>query len=336
MTLKKEKPKNRTVYYFRCEFAKIEGAAVKDTLETMTKSAWLKLNSTEERTFYIGEERSVVGMKLSSRKAKLSYGNRDCTLFSVGLYEEGASANTINKPSKASAELEAGTYDAPIDQEFLDGEGFVCIFGNHLIMSPAATFRASVINGFLSSLIEKGGYVKESNVMDIQQVADIDVVKTIEDEGVSNIVVNAVSYLSTLEYIKRIDPKEKVSGKLQKITKMVKGVLDVLRDDDTDAEILEKEGLNAKVVISHDGRTSGNDADIGQEHAKNTAKLLASTNVGGYVITTKSGTKLTNEDTVLKHTVKVKRHGKSVDRDKMWLKLVESLEAYEREGILEQ
>ncbi|MGI2142551.1 hypothetical protein [Shewanella baltica] len=87
MTLKKEKPKNRTVYYFRCEFAKIEGAAVKDTLETMTKSAWLKLNSTEERTFYIGEERSVVGMKLSSRKAKLSYGNRDCTLFSVGLYE---------------------------------------------------------------------------------------------------------------------------------------------------------------------------------------------------------------------------------------------------------
>ncbi|MGI2142552.1 hypothetical protein [Shewanella baltica] len=203
-------------------------------------------------------------------------------------------------------------------------------------MSPAATFRASVINGFLSSLIEKGGYVKESNVMDIQQVADIDVVKTIEDEGVSNIVVNAVSYLSTLEYIKRIDPKEKVSGKLQKITKMVKGVLDVLRDDDTDAEILEKEGLNAKVVISHDGRTSGNDADIGQEHAKNTAKLLASTNVGGYVITTKSGTKLTNEDTVLKHTVKVKRHGKSVDRDKMWLKLVESLEAYEREGILEQ
>ncbi|MEL4429933.1 hypothetical protein [Shewanella mangrovisoli] len=336
MTLKKEKPKNRTVYYFRCEFAKIEGVIVKDTLETMTKSAWLKLNSTQERTFYLGEERSVVGMKLSSRRAKLSYGNRDCTLFSVGLYEEGASANTINKPSKTSAELEAGTYDAPIDQEFLDGEGFVCIFGNHLIMSPAATFRASAINGFLSSLIEKGGYVKESNVMDIQQVADIDVVKTIEEEGVSNIVVNAVSYLSTLEYIKRIDPQEKVSGKLQKITKMVKGVLDVLRDDDTDAEILEKEGLNARVVISHDGRTSGDNADIGQEHAKNTAKLLASTNVGGYVITTKSGTKLTNEDTVLKHTVKVKRHGKSVNRDKMWLKLVESLEIYEREGILEQ
>ncbi|HFI9757920.1 TPA: hypothetical protein ACGSU0_004793 [Vibrio parahaemolyticus] len=336
MAVKKEKPKNRTVYYFRCEFAKIDGVKVKDTLEVMTNTAWGKLNSTKERTFYIGEDRSVVGMKLSSRGAKLSHGNRDCTVFSVGLYEEGASANTINKPSAASAELEASTYDAPIDQEFLDGEGFVCILGNHLVMSPAATFRASAINGFLELLLDKGGYAKESGVMDIQQVADIDAVKTIEDEGVSNIVVNAVSYLSTLEYIKRMTPREKTSGKLKKITRMVTSMLDILRDDDTDAEILEKEGLNARIVISHDGRASGADADVGQQHAKSTAKLLASTDVGGYVITTKNGTKLTNEDTVLKHTVKVKRHGKSVDRDKMWLKLVESLEKYEREGILEQ
>lgn len=336
MAAKKEKPKNRTIYYFRCEFAKIDGITVKDTLEVMANTAWGKLNSTQERTFYIGDERSVVGMKLSSRKAKLSHGDMDCTLFSVGLYEEGASANTINKPSRTSAELEASTYDAPVDQEFLDGEGFVCIFGNHLVMSPPATFRTSAINHFLELLLDKGGYSKESSVMDIQQVADIDAVKTIEDEGVSHIVVNAVQYLSTLEYIKRMTPKEKISGKLKKITRMVKSTLDLLREDDTDAEILEKEGLNARIAISHDGRATGDDAEVGQQHAKSTAKLLASTGVGGYVITTKKGTKLTNEDTVLKHTVKVKRHGKSVDRDKMWLKLVESLEKYEREGILEQ
>ncbi|HCZ9566979.1 TPA: hypothetical protein O4I89_003566 [Vibrio cholerae] len=336
MAVKKEKPKNRTIYYFRCEFTHIDGIKVKYSLEVMARAAWDKLNSTQERTFYIGDDRSVVGMKLSTRKAKLSHGDKDCTLFSVGLYEEGASANTINKPSKTSAELEAGTYDAPIDQEFLDGEGFVCIFGNHLLMSPPATFRTSAINHFLELLLDKGGYTKESSVMDIQQVADIDAVKTIEDEGVSNIAVNAVSYLSTLDYIKRMNPKEKTSGKLKKITNMVTSMLDALRDDDTDAEVLEKEGLNARIVISHDGRATGERANVGQQHAKSTAKLLASTDVGGYVITTKKGTKLTNEDTVLKHTVKVKRHGKSVDRDKMWNQLVESLVMYEREGILEQ
>lgn len=68
MAVKKEKPKNRTVYYFRCEFAKIDGVKVKDTLEAMTNTAWGKLNSTEERTFYIGDDRSVVGMKLSTRR----------------------------------------------------------------------------------------------------------------------------------------------------------------------------------------------------------------------------------------------------------------------------
>ncbi|HIF9180007.1 hypothetical protein ACWU37_07115 [Photobacterium damselae subsp. damselae] len=336
MSANKEKPKKRTVYYFRCEFAKINGVKVKDTLETMTKGVWGKLNSTKERTFYIGEDRSVVGMKLSSHRAKLSHGDRDCTVFSVGLYEEGASANTISKPSTISKELEVSTYEAPVDQEFLDGEGFVCILGNHLVISPAATFRSSAIHGFLAQLLDKGGYTKESNVMDIQQVANIDAVKTIEDEGVSNIVVNAVSYLSSLEYIKRVTPRGKTSGKLKKITNMIECMMDMLRDDDTDAEILEKEGLNARIVISHDGRASGDDASIGQQHTQNAAKLLASTDVGGYVITTKNGTKLTREDIVLKHTVKVKRHGKSVDRDKMWLKLVESLEKYEREGILEQ
>lgn len=336
MAVKKEKPKNRTVYYFRCVFSKMDGIKVKDTLEEMVNSAWSKLDSTDERTFYIGEERSVVGMKLSNKTAKLKSGNKNCTLLSVGLFEEGASANTITRPSKTRPELEANTYDAPDDHEFLDGKGFVCVFGNHLIMSPASTFRASAINGFIESLIAKGGYQKQADIMDIQQVANIDTLKTIETEGVSNIVVNAAVYLSTIEYINRVSPSKKTSGKLKKITSMVTAVLDSLREDNTDAEVLEKEGLNARIMISHDGRASGNNADIGQGHAKDTAKLLASTDVGGYAITTKSGTKLTNEDTVLKHIVKVKRHGKSVDRDKMWMQLVNSLERYEREGILEQ
>lgn len=332
----KQKPKNRTIYYFRCEFNKIGGVKVNKTLEEMANLSWDQLGSTKQRTFYIGDERSLVGMKRSKRNAQLSKGNKKCTLFSIGLYEEGASANTINKPSQTRSELEAATYDAPTDQEYLDGEGFICIFGNHLIMSPAATFRATVINGFFEKLLDKGGYHNESNVMDIQQIADIDAIKTIEAEGVSHITVNAASYLSTLEYIKRANPKDKTSKILKPITKMVSAVLDSLREDSTEAENLEKEGLNTRIIISHDGRVSGADSDAGQEHTKSKAKLLARTSVGGYVIETKCGTKLTNEDTVLKQTVKVKRHGKSVDRDKMWLQLVESLEKYEREGILEE
>lgn len=336
MAIKKEKQKKRTIYYFRCGFTKINEVNVTETLESMVNSAWGKLNSTQERTFYLGEDRSMVGMKLSQLDAKLSTGNKTCTLFSVGMYEEGASANTIDKPSVTTDELEAGIYDAPTNQEFLDGEGFVCLFRDHLLISPPATFRASAINSFLEQLLMHGGFTNESTAMDIQQVADVDAITTIETEGVRNIVVNAALYLSTLEYIKRIDSKGTTSGKLTKITRMVKGVLDCLREDDTDSELLEKEGLNTRIVISHDGRACSSDADIGQQHAKDTAKLLASTDVGGYVITTREGTKLTNEDTVLKHTVQVTRNGKSVNRDKMWQKLVNSLEKYDREGILEQ
>ncbi|MCZ0752198.1 hypothetical protein [Aeromonas enteropelogenes] len=336
MAKNKEKPKNRTVYYFRCEHRKIDGVQIKISLEEMVKNSWQNLGSTQSRTFDIGEERSVVGMKLTSKIAKLKNGDKPCTLFSIGIYEEGASANTISKPSKSQSELEADTFDAPINHEFLDGEGFVCLYGNHLIISPASTFRASTISSFLERLLFNGGYQQESNVINIQQVANIDVIKTIESEGVSNIVINSALYLSSIEYIKRIAPNSRNLSNLEKITKLVSGMFDTLRDDDTDSDILEKEGLNARIVISHDGRVSGVHSEQGHNHAQKAAMLLADADVAGYVITTKNGTKLTSEDTVLKYTVKVQRHGKSVNRDKIWERLVEGLEKYEREGVLEQ
>ncbi|HDO1327896.1 TPA: hypothetical protein P2Q98_000740 [Aeromonas veronii] len=336
MAKNKEKPKNRTVYYFRCEHRKIDGVQIKISLEEMVKNSWQNLGSTQSRTFDIGEERSVVGMKLTNKIAKLKNGDKPCTLFSVGIYEEGASANTISKPSKSQSELEADTFDAPINHEFLDGEGFVCLYGDHLIISPASNFRASTISSFLERLLFNGGYQQESNIINIQQVANIDVIKTIESEGVSNIVINSALYLSSIEYIKRIAPNSKNLSNLDKITKLVSGMFDTLRDDDTDSDILEKEGLNARIVISHDGRVSGEHSEQGHNHAQKAAMLLANADVAGYVITTKNGTKLTSEDTVLKYTVKVQRHGKSVNRDKIWERLVEGLEKYEREGVLEQ
>lgn len=332
MSTRKKKTKNKTIYYFRCEF----GAEVKDTLESMINAAWYKLNSTKERTFDIGDDRLIVGMKLNNRKAKLSYGNKDCTVLSVGLYEEGASASTIEKPSKSCIELEASTYDAPINKEYLDGEGFICVFGNHLVISPSSTLRAGAINRFLKILLDRGGYSEESNIMDILQIADCNAINTIENEGVSKISINAALYLPTVEYSKRTISNKKILSTLNKITHTIKSSLDLLRDDDTDSEILEKDGLNTRIEICHDGRISGTNVDTGQEYIKNTAKLLASTDVGGYVITTKKGTKLTNENIVLKHTIRVRQHGKSVDREEMWSKLIESLEKYECDGILEQ
>ena len=295
MTMPKDKRKQRSIYYFRCEFTEINGMKVRDKLEVMINSAWHKLNSTRERAFYIGEGRCVVGMMLSNPSISLSNKNRKCTVFSIGVYEEGASANTINKPSKTFIELEAGTYDAPSDKEYLDGESFVCVLDNHLVISPASTIRTGTINKFLEKLLNAGGYSNESSNMDIQQIADIDSIKKIKEEGVSNIVINGAAYLSSLEYINRTAPNQKISNPLKKLANYFYNFFDMLKDDDSDSTILENAGLNTRIQITHDGRISGTSSECGQAFAQNTAELLASSNIGGYVITTKNGTKLTNE-----------------------------------------
>lgn len=336
MSKKEVKSKSRSIYYHRAQYLKTDTFTVTETLEEMLNQAWVQLDTTQERTFNAGDDRSLVGMKRSSKIAQLSKGNKDCTVFSVGVYEEGASANTITNPNLAGNELEADTIDAPVDREFLDGEGFVCVFGNHVIMSPAANLRSGVVNGFMESMLIRGGFEQAASAIDIHQIADIDKVNTIEEEGVKNIIVNASTYLTSLEYLKRVKPSTKTPNLLSKITHMVKSQLGPLCDDETDAEMIEKSGVNTKLVISHDSRVTGEAARQGHERVKETAKLLAGTDVSGYTIVTKRDTTLTEEDLVLKRVVKVPRHGKTVHLDKMWLSLVEVLVAYERKGILEQ
>jgi len=49
MTSKKEaKFRNRTIYYFRCDFLEAE---VANTLEQMVAASWEQLDSTASRTF---------------------------------------------------------------------------------------------------------------------------------------------------------------------------------------------------------------------------------------------------------------------------------------------
>jgi len=337
MTSKKEaKFRNRTIYYFRCDFLVADDVKVVNTLEQMVAASWDQLDSTASRTFAASNGKQLVGMKISFDKAKLSTGDKNCTLFSVGLYEEGASANTIPKPSTTQSELEAATHDAPLHQEFLDGKGFVCLYGNHIVISPTDTLRVGTINGFIESLIFKGGFKKEAAALDIQQIANIDNYRTIKNEGVKNITINSSAYLSTLYYLERHKPNFSQSSKIQKITNLAKSWMNALCDDDTEEEICESENLNARIVISHDARSTTDSSDQGGSRLKDTALSLIETDLAGYVIVTKTGKKLTHEEIVLKNTVKVTAHGKSVRRQEMWGKLIKSIEQYDKDGILEQ
>ncbi|WP_027252098.1 hypothetical protein [Photobacterium halotolerans] len=331
----KKNNRSRTIYYYRAEFKQFDGLVINETLEEMVINSWSKLNSTSERSFFSSKGRQIVGMKISPMRATLSKGNRDCTTICLGIYEEGADANTISRPSNSHIETSADTYSAPVDKEYLDGEAFMCLYGNHIILSPTDLLRAATALQYFESLLNAGGYGKEANTLNIHQIADIDTLKTIHNEGIKNISINSSVYVSTFDYLSR-NNNFNTTPILRKLKGMAESVLDCLYEDDDVADFNNVDSLNANIVISHDSRVKGEQAEEEGDQLSNAAFQLIESDLNGYRITTKKGKTFTHDKIIVKSKVDVPEHGKSVNRDAMWGQLVYTLQQYEKSGVLEQ
>lgn len=332
----KKKNRNRTIYYYRAEFKKINGAVIQESLEDMVKNSWALLGSTSERSFFSSNGKQVVGMKMSPKRALLSNGNKDCTALCLGIYEEGADANTIPRPSDIHIETSADTYSAPADKEYLDGESFIVLYNNHLIISPSDLLRASTAIYYIDSLLRAGNYDKEASILDIHQIANIDTLKTIRDEGIKNIVINSSAYLSTYDYLERNNNNFQATPLLRRFKGMAASLLDCLCEDDNDTEVNEADSLNAQILISHDNRIKGEPAERDGDRLNNAASQLIESDLNGYKITTKKDKTFTHDKIIVKSKVAVPEHGKSVNRDAMWGQLVYTLQQYDKSGVLEQ
>ena len=335
MAKKISEKRNRTIYYLRASYMCPDGYVIQHTLEHMVNNSWQRLPLSANRTFIAGNNKNSVGMKHRIISAPLMKGNVNCTLLSIGLYEEGAAANTIPQPSDYDAEMNVDIHDAPLHREYLDGEGFICLYGDHVILSPTDSFRHSKITDFIKNLISKAGFKDESLRLDIQQIADINTINTIKCDGVKSILINASAYLASFDYIKRMRPDYKVDGVASRFKKMAESMLDSLKDDDDPRAILDSENLNTRITITHNGKIKSENSILGADRLKDAAVSLVDTELSGYTIITKSDKKITHDEIVLRNKVLVRAHGKSVDRDEMWNKLVEILIKYDREKILE-
>ncbi|MFM4987327.1 hypothetical protein ACEUAZ_14500, partial [Aeromonas veronii] len=142
-------------------------------------------------------------------------------------------------------------------------------------------------------------------------------------------------YLASFDYIKRMRPDYKVDGVASRFKKMAESMLDSLKDDDDPRAILDSENLNTRITITHNGKIKSENSILGADRLKDAAVSLVDTELSGYTIITKSDKKITHDEIVLRNKVLVRAHGKSVDRDEMWNKLVEILIKYDREKILE-
>ena len=86
--------------------------------------------------------------------------------------------------------------------DFLDGDGMVLVFGNHCLIMPSGLHPKSLeryLRQFLKVCHENEGVdiLDKSDRFDLLPVADSEVTKQIQNEGVKRISLNVGQYLET-------------------------------------------------------------------------------------------------------------------------------------------
>lgn len=257
-------------------------------------------------------------------------GTQPCYVFTIGVAEKGAEASVLEVISGGKSKLTSNTHKAPKGHEYLDGEAFVCVYGNNILVSPCEALRGGISNRFLRSLLKKANDVDKNN-FNILQVANLQVLQTVISEGIKKIDLNASVFMADYQYHKaNITPNTFPS----KLAAKLDGLVDLLTPNLQTANLTDYDSLHAKLSISQDMRvTTSNTASEGTALTDN-AKELVQSGLNGFALVTRNGKRITPDKVVMNETITVERYGKSVKTSSIWDALVNQMQKYHDSKLL--
>ncbi|ELE2166514.1 hypothetical protein RC856_003221 [Vibrio fluvialis] len=330
-TPSKPKTRSRTVYYFRADpIATLSDP--KMTLQTALEQSWAKLNQIRQRTTP-SNGKTLVGMDSDQRSITHKGGTSTCLVFTLGVTERGALANIINTASTGSlASLQSSTHQAPNGSEYLDGEAFICVMENHILISPCDALRGPISNKFIKELLKKAAHA-DARCFNIVQVANQKTMQTVLQEGVKRIELNTSLFMASYERMK----SQITAGTFtDKLGKQVGSLMKSIMPGKTQKQILDYESLTAKLIISHDMRVASKNAVQEGQDVTDGATELLDANVEGFTLLTSSGKKITRDQVIMNEKIDIEAHGKSVKQDLIWNALSYIMEKYSSKGVLDK
>ncbi|PKG73158.1 hypothetical protein CXF86_19095 [Shewanella sp. GutCb] len=319
--------KNKSLYYRRANFGIL---TAQNTLQKMLINCLDATETVGSRTFAGGQGTEI---RCSNEKddSKGLY-------LQITTYTPGQATSTIEKDRKRKLSI-VDEEDAPIGKDFVDGEGFVFVNGNNIIICMSNA-RESLISKYFKALLESQNYVQEATNLELEIVANIDRLKMIKKEGVKEFTLGCSLYDASLQRLRNKDSH--ISSVLGKIVDQFESVFS---NDDTLKDIDDKENLDIKVSISFDGmaaRTKENKKIEGYGESGK-ARLLASAesllndeDAPEFTIVTGNGNVITPELIRVSDTKKINTLGKSLMKGDAWSKLYLYYSELKADGILEQ
>jgi len=320
----KKNEKNRTLFYRRVVWHDDSGK----TMENLLISAHLKLETTEDRTFNYNDY-EIQGMKIEHKDA--------IGLFChVSSYIPGQKRSVVPHPSPAKETVPL-TQDPPHKHNFMEGDIFFLINGNHIVLCPSGV-RETIASAYITHTLQS--VMNETTPrFSLEPIADINKVNLLNQEGVKRIELNSSLYDASLEYMKRKNDEHKTKER-KTITKKllaaaVKELQSIFASDSELHEIGKKENLNVRIELSFDSRKK--DGDIGRKRIENVAhQLIKDERDDCFAIITGSGKRLTYDEVRLHEKVIIPAHGNSISRSETWASLDRYLRDLKLKGLIEQ
>jgi len=289
-------------------------------LERHLRDAHNELRTTQQRTFAYGNG-ELQGLAWEPKQFGLC--------VHIASYVPRQPTSLVPLPSKARSRDTSQELPPP-DHNFLEGDIFFVLSGNHLVLCPSGA-RESVAISYIDHILRKVGRGDLANRISVEPIANIDKIKLLKSEGVKKIALNASLYEATMDYT------ERTTTKMTLLNGLAEEFVALFAEDKNRKlrEIDELENLSIRVEISFDARKRG--GEIGRERLEAAAsRLLDDDEAEGFSIITNEDKKLTADQIRINQKVSLPAHGNSVSRHEAWSSLAGYLEDLKVTGTLQQ
>lgn len=228
------KKKSKVVHYARARMAVPPAPDL--NLQQLVNSAFRKLTTMSERTV-LGSDGAAIQPR-HQRLRTSSFGS----LFHLASYTTQEAATTVPHPVRDEDEGDLDAAAPPSNAEYMDGEAFLLIRNNDVVVC-STNLADSRVCWYFDKLISKARSLEKLIGLSMSRIANLDTLKMIEEFGVRSITLNAHLYEASLSAHRRKSKRRTLLGPLLAEIAAMASIDASVADANADAD------LQARVTI---------------------------------------------------------------------------------------
>ena len=225
--------------------------------------------------------------------------------------ETPGEAASVIPMANGAGEVDVRTINPPNDAEFMDGDAFLHVSGDDVLLCATGVRDGALIELF-RKLFVAAKLSKDAQQFNLSKIANADKLKLIQSNGVASIELKAMVYQASADYVRRKSQAFSIAGAAAKHIKAIFG-----NEND-----VTKDGLQTAVVIKVNGRDRKHRPGAEERLEQLALDLISNQeNDDHFTINLRNGQRISEDEIYVKSTAVLARRGKSVERDHAWQEL---------------